>query len=104
MGRDRPAGFGEGEVALELFIGSSLSRSLARHFRRRYLGSGLDAPNRLNFDGQSLGVVDRAIGEMALKAFLNLSEEQTDAGVKEARTEGPRFAILKERAWSREAS
>ena len=40
----------------------------------------------------------------ALKVFLKLSEERTDAGVKEARTEGPRFAILKERAWSREAS
>ena len=41
---------------------------------------------------------------MASKVFLKLSEEQTDAGVKEARTEGPRFAILKERAKSREDS
>jgi hypothetical protein len=36
--------------------------------------------------------------EMALKVFLNLSEERTDAGVKEARTGGSRFAILKESA------
>ena len=36
---------------------------------------------------------------MASKVFAqNLSEEQTDAGVKEARAEGPRFATLKERA------
>ena len=67
-------------------------------------GFGLDAPNRLNFDRQSREVADQAIDEMASKVFLNLSEEQTDAGVKEARTEGPRLAILKERAKSRGAS
>jgi hypothetical protein len=62
------------------------------------LQSGLDAPNRLKFDGLSLEVADRAINEIAFKVFLKLSEERTDAGIKEATTKGPRFAILKERA------
>ncbi len=62
------------------------------------MGSGLDAPNRLKFDRLSLGVADGAINEIVLKVFLKLSEERTDAGVKEATTEGPRFTILKERA------
>jgi len=60
------------------------------------LRSGLDAPNRLNFDGLSLKVAGEL--EIVFKIFLKLSEERRDAGVKEARTEGPRFAILKERA------
>ena len=63
-----------------------------------YLRSGLDAPNRLKFVGLSLEVADRAINEIGFKVFLKLSEERRDAGVEEVRTEGPRFAILKERA------
>ena len=70
---------------------------LAQNFVR-YFRYGLDAPNQLNFDGQSPEVADRALDEMALKAFLNLSEGQTNAGVKRARTEGSCYAILKERA------
>jgi hypothetical protein len=96
-GRDRSAGIGEDKIALERFVGSSLSRSLARHIRyeRPVFAIWLDAPNRLNFDGLSLEVADRAINEIVLKVFLKPSEERTDAGVKEARTGGSRFAILK---------
>jgi hypothetical protein len=42
--------------------------------------------------------------EIASTVLLRLREERTDAGVKEATAEGPRYAILKERVRGGEAS
>jgi hypothetical protein len=59
---------------------------------------GRGAPGRPRLEGLILKVAEPAINYIALKVFLKLSEEQTDAGVKEATAERPRYPVLKGRA------